>query len=117
MGQAASGETRRHAAIEPEHPGRGQHAKQAGETHDEGGGELVQRSQVQGMEELRTALESDRVDEQCEEYVFDAAIDVDAELSNDDADQQCAGDATKNEAADPEFPDQVAKRDGYEERE
>ena len=69
------------------------------------------------MEELRTALKSDGVDEQCEEYALDAAIDVDAELSNENADQQRSGDATKYEASDPELSNQVTKRDGYEERE
>ena len=49
------------------------------------------------MEELRTALKSDGVDEQCEEYAFDTAIDVDAELSNENAHQQRSGDATKHD--------------------
>ena len=69
------------------------------------------------MEELRSALKSHRVNEQCKEYAFDAAIDIDAELSNDNAHQQRSGDATKNEASDLDLPNQVTERNGYEERE
>ena len=46
---------------------------------------------------------------------FDAAIDVDAELSNENAHQQRSGDATKHEASDPDFSNEVTKRNGYEE--
>ena len=79
LGEAAGGESRRHAAIQAEHPGSRQHAEQAGETHDESGSQLVQRAPVQGMEELRAALKSDRIDEQSKEDRLDAAIDLDAE--------------------------------------
>ena len=115
--QAASSESCRHAAIQTEHPGRGQNAEQADETHDESGSQLVQRAPVQRVKELRAALESDGIDEQGKEYLLDAAVDIDAELANDDADQQRSGDAAKNEAADLDFPNEVTERDGDEERE
>ena len=117
LGEAAGGEPCRHAPIQVEHPGRGQDAEQAGEAHDESGNQLVQRTPVQGMKELRAALKSDRVDEQREKYRLDAAVDIDAELTNDDADQQRSRDAAKNEVADLQFSDEVAERDGEEERE
>ena len=117
LGEAAGGEPCRHAPIQTEHPGRRQYAEQAGETHDESGNQLVQRAPVQGMEELRTALKSHRVDEQGEKDRLDAAVDIDAELANDDADQQRSGDAAENEVADLQFSDEVAECDGEKERE
>ena len=95
LGEPAGSESGRHAAIQAEHPCSGQNAQQADETHHERGSELVQRAPVQRVEELRTALESDGVDEQRKEYILDAAVDIDAELSNDDADQQRSGDAAQ----------------------
>ena len=39
------------------------------------------------MKELRAALKTDRIDEQGKEYRLDAAVDIDADLSNNDTDQ------------------------------
>ena len=69
------------------------------------------------MEELRAALKSHRVDEQGKEYVLDAAVDIDAQLSNYDADQQGSGDAAEDEAADLDFADEITERDRHEKRE
>jgi len=68
------------------------------------------------MEELGPTLESDRVNEQGKEYCLNATIDVDAKLSNDDADQQCPGNATQNEATDFDLSNQIPERDGREKR-
>ena len=66
------------------------------------------------VKELRAALEPDGVNEQSKEYILDAAIDVDTQLSDDDADQQRSGDSAKNEASDLDFTNEVAERDGDE---
>ena len=93
MSEAAGGEASRHPSIQTEHPGSRQDAQQTDEAHDERGRELVQRAHIQRMEELRSALKPHRVNEQRKKYVLNAAIDIDAELSNDDADQKRSGDA------------------------
>ncbi len=53
------------------------------ETHHKRGNELVQRAPVQCVKELRTTLVSDSVYEQSKEYILDAAVDIDAKLSNE----------------------------------
>ena len=82
---SARGEAGRHSAVETKHPGCGQNAKQPDEAHHERGRQLVQRAPVQRVKELRAALISDRVYEQCKEYALDAAVDIDTQLSDDDA--------------------------------
>ena len=69
------------------------------------------------MEELRAALKSHSVDEQCEEYTLDATIDIDAELPDENAHQQRSGDTTKYEASDLELSNEVTERNGQKERE
>ena len=43
---------------------------------------------------------------------LDAAVDINAQLPNDDADQQGSGDATQNETADLDLADEIAERNG-----
>ena len=69
------------------------------------------------MEELRAALKPDRIDEQGEKDRLDAAVDIDAQLSDDDADQQSAGNAAQDKVADFYLPDEIAERDRDEQRE
>ena len=69
------------------------------------------------MKELRATLKSDRIDEQGKEDRLDAAVDLDAELANHDADQQRSRNAAKHEVADFQFSDEVAECDGEKERE
>jgi hypothetical protein len=56
------------------------------------------------MEKLRSPLKAHGIDEQRKEDRLDAAINRDTELPNDDADQQCSGDAAQQEAANLDFP-------------
>ena len=114
--QAAGGESGRHAAVEPEHPGGGEDAKQAREAHDEGGDQLIERTQIKRVKELRSTLESDRVNKQREEDRADARIDFHADLTDDDADQQRASDAAQNECSNLQFADEIAKGNGDEQR-
>jgi hypothetical protein len=69
------------------------------------------------MEELRSTLESDRVNEQGKKYVLNAAIYINAKLSNDNADQQGSGNTTQDEAADFDLSNQIPERNGCEKRE
>ena len=69
------------------------------------------------MEELRAALKPDRINEQSEKDRLDAAVDIDTQLSNDDADQQGAGNAAQDKVADFYLSDEIAERDRNEERE
>jgi len=66
------------------------------------------------VKELRTALVSDGVYEQRKEDILDAAINIYAQLSDDDADQQSSGNSAKNKAAYLDFPNEVTERDGDE---
>ena len=93
MSEAAGGEASRHSPIQAEHPGGRQNAQQTDEAHDERGRELVQRAHVERMKELRSALKTHCIDEQSKKYVLNAAIDIDAKLSDHDADQERSGDA------------------------
>ena len=68
------------------------------------------------MKELRAALETDRVDEQREKHCLDAWVDIHPDLSDDDAHQQGAGYAPEHEAADLYLADEIAERDGREQR-
>jgi len=69
------------------------------------------------MEELRSTLESDSVNEQGKKYGLNAAVYLDAKLSNDNADQQSSGNTTQDEAADFDLSNQIPERDGCEKRE
>jgi hypothetical protein len=69
------------------------------------------------MKELRAALKPDRIDEQGEKYRLNSTIDIDAELANDDADQQRSRDAAEDKVTSLQFSNEVAERDGDEERE
>ena len=69
------------------------------------------------MKELRAALKSHRIDEQGEKDRLDAAVDLDAELANHDADQQCSRDTAKDEVAGLQFSNEIAECDGEKERE
>ena len=66
------------------------------------------------MKELRTALISDGVYEQSKEYALDAAVDIDAQLSDDDADQKSSSNAAQNKAAYLDFTNKVTECDGNE---
>jgi len=69
------------------------------------------------MEELRSTLEADSVNEQGKKYCLNATIYIDAKLSNDNADQQGSGNTTQDKAADFDFSNQIPERDGCEKRE
>jgi hypothetical protein len=60
------------------------------------------------MEKLRSALESDSINEESKKYVLNAAIYINAKLSNDDADQQGSGNTAQDKAADFDFPTRYA---------
>jgi hypothetical protein len=77
---------------------------------------LIERSEIQSMEELRTTLETHRIDEQGEEDRLDARIDRDTKLANDNADQQSTGDSTKNKAANLDLSDKITNGDRGKER-
>ena len=55
------------------------------------------------MEELRPALKAHGVNKQCKEYRLDPAVDIDAQLPDNNADQKRPSDASQDEFADLQF--------------
>ena len=68
------------------------------------------------MEKLGSTLESDSINEESKEYRLNATIYIDAQLSNDNADQQSSSNTAQDEAADFDLSNQIPERDGREKR-
>ena len=77
---------------------------------------LVQAVTLQAAEELRAGPEADRKQEQQEETLLDLARHVNAQLPDDDAGQQRAGDGAERETSEFQLADDIADAEYQEER-